>query len=94
MKTEQAIPLEEKQIPGISFKLLLSLIVATASICGTTISTYFALNNKIDQLQLQKVSDDKYNDLRLKTLELSISAVQAQVNSIQEDINNSKKGMN
>lgn len=79
-------PIETKEIRGLNLKLLVTLIICTATTVGTVASTYFSLIRKIDKIESQRTSDDRFNDLRLKTMEANIQVIQTQVESLKEDV--------
>jgi hypothetical protein len=70
--------IETKEIRGMSLRTLATLIVCTISICTTVMGSYFSLNSDIKDLKVQKDQDEKYNDLRLRTLEIRVSATEVQ----------------
>lgn len=86
-------PIETKEIRGLSLKALAWLISSTVTIVGFVITSYFLLKNniervdsKIDQVKTEKVSDDRYNDLRLRVLEANVEAVKIQVDNLRNQV--------
>lgn len=74
--------IETKEIKGVSFKTLASLVVATATICITVISTTSAISSqvvmvdtKVDKIQIQNDADKKLFDLRIATLEKRLDII-------------------
>lgn len=85
--------LETKEIRGLSLKALGWLIASTATILSFVISSYFLIVNKIEKVdnkietdRTQKVSDDKYNDLRMKVLEAQVNTLSGQVDILRNQV--------
>lgn len=82
-KMEKSI--EQKEIRGISLRNLITLIACTITICTTVMGTYFSLTTNqnniqkaLDEVKLQKQNDEKYTDLRLRTMEIRIDNLELQ----------------
>lgn len=78
--------LESKEIRGLNFRNLIAIILATISICTTTLFAFAKLEKKIDQLEMQNMGDERYNDLRLKTMELNIQSFDIRLKEIENKI--------
>lgn len=87
-ETQQNVtPIETREIRGLSIKGLITLIVCTISICGTVIGTYSSLNSKIDTLKIERQSEERITDLRIRTLETQLSALNTQVRQLEAQVN-------
>ena len=76
--------IETKEIKGVSFKTLASLVVATATICITVISTTSAISSqvvkvdtKVEKVQMQVAGDNKLTDLRITIMEKRLDIIDA-----------------
>lgn len=78
----QMTSLEEKEIRGLSLKNLLYFIGTIVSLVGV----YFTLRGDIRELKKEREGDDRYNELRLKTMELNISSLQVQINDLRNQV--------
>lgn len=78
--------IETKELRGINVKNLLSLIGATITICSIVLLTYSKLEAKIERFELQKQGDEKYTELRLRTLELNIKSIEIKVDEMKKDL--------
>lgn len=81
---EKAVPIEEKQLKGIILKTIYAIIIGTASIVFTVFGTYSSLSGQITKMQFQKDSDARYNDLRMKTLEQKVDALQIMIENMKK----------
>jgi hypothetical protein len=84
---EGNIPIENRTIGGITFKSLVLLLTIEASVIGV----YFKLQSGIADLQRDKMSDTRYNELRLQTLEASVRTCQTQLDNLRFDVNRNSK---
>lgn len=84
---ENLMNLEEKEIRGINFKLIRYLIIGTVTIVVVVLGTYFKLQNSIHDINQQKAGDDKYNELRLKSIETNIQFLQKQIDGLNAQVN-------
>lgn len=75
--------IEQKEIRGLSVKTLLTIIVCTVTMVSTTLGTYFSIQSSIREIRLEKQGDDKYLDLRLRTIEIRQSALELQLKELQ-----------
>lgn len=82
---KEPVSIETKEIRGISLRNIIALVVCTVTICTTVMGTYFKLqaNQKdvfvqLNEIKLQKANDEKYTDLRLRTLEIRIENLEIQ----------------
>lgn len=89
---EQSI--EEKEIRGINFKLIRALVVSVVMVVGSVLFSYYNLKISIKELQMEKVGDDRYVDLKIKTLEMNVSAIQLQIDNIRTQVDETHKLLN
>jgi hypothetical protein len=75
-------PVESRPIKGVSLRTLYQLVVATAIICLTVLTTYFELSGMIKEIITTKVKDDKYNDLRMHIMEQKVDANDIQLREL------------
>lgn len=85
--------LEQKEIRGLSWKALITLIICTASIVGTVLGTYNSLDRKIDDVKQQKISDDRLNEYRLRTIEVQLDATKTQVEALRQQVAENRRTM-
>jgi len=85
-QSQEMTPIETKEIRGLSFKGLLTILLSTISICGTVVGTYFSLNAKIDTIRIEKVNEDKLTDLRIKTIEAQVEALKTSIETIRAQV--------
>lgn len=86
--------IEEKEIRGINFKLIRALVVSVVAVVGSVLFSYYNLRLSIKELQLEKVGDSKYTDLKIKTIEMNMSAMQIQIDNIRSQVDETKKLLN
>lgn len=82
--TDETLPIESKELRGISLKTLYALITATALIILTVYGSYSALKSEIQDIKTQKEGDSKYNDLRMRVLEQKVDMNTMSIKNIEE----------
>lgn len=75
---EEMTPLEQKEIRGLSGKTLIALLICTITIVSSVVGTYFSLQGDIRELRLQREGEEKYADLRIRTIEVKMAAIELQ----------------
>jgi hypothetical protein len=78
--------IETKEIKGITLKGIITLIICTASIVGTTLFNYFSLQGDIRSIREQQINTDRYWELRLQSVELNIGIIERKANRKTEDM--------
>lgn len=85
--------IETKEIRGLSIKALAWLISSTITIVGFVITSYFLLKNniervdiKIDNVKTEKVSDDRYNDLRMRVMEANLKTLEQTIDNLRNQV--------
>lgn len=93
--------LETKEIRGLSIKALGWLLSSTILIVGSVMSSYFLIkndivkvDNKVETVRSEKVSDDKYNDLRLKVIEAQVNTLSGQVDVLRNQVGSNTQRIN
>lgn len=76
--------IETKELRGVSLRTLYAIIVATATIVLTVFGSYSSLKGQIKEMQSQKDSDSRYNDLRMKILEQRLDANDIQLKELSK----------
>ena len=79
--------IETKEIRGITIKGFVLLIIHTVCVTGAVVGCYFALKNDIEKIVLVTQGDAKYNDLRMRNLELNYDILNKRLEGLQEQIN-------
>ena len=88
-------PIENREVRGFNVKNIVTLVACTASIVATTIGSYQSLKAQISDVQTstdsqikmnkqENASDWKYNDLKMKTIELSIATLELQIKELKD----------
>ena len=83
---EDMTAIETKELKGVNLKNIVAIIIATVGICTTTIVSYSKLESKIDKLELQKQGDERYNELRLRTIEINLSSMELRIKEIESKL--------
>jgi len=78
--------IEQKEIRGLSLKSMYWLLGTTAMIIFTVLFTYFSILNKLATMEVQKVENEKYNDLRIRTLDLKVSTIEVQIQKLEDKL--------
>jgi hypothetical protein len=76
-------PLESKEIRGLSVKNIITIVSCTVAIVSTVLGSWFNLKGELSALQRDRQSDEKYNDLRIKTIELKIETLNLDIRDLQ-----------
>lgn len=91
-------PIETKEIKGLSLKALGWLIGSTVTIAAFVVSSYFLLKNdiarvdtKIDHVKTEKLSDDRYNDLKMEVLEADVEAIKVQIENLRNQVSTNRQ---
>jgi hypothetical protein len=94
-------PLETKEIRGLSIKALGWLLGSTIMIVSSVMTSYFLIkndivkvDNKVETVRNEKVSDDKYNDLRLKVIEAQVNTLGGQVDVLRTQVGSNSQRLN
>lgn len=90
MKTSNMTPLETKELRGVSVKLLAWLVGSTATIVVSVMTSYFTLSSKIDTLQRDKAADERFNDLKIQTIQTQVQGIQVQIENLRNEMNSNK----
>jgi peptidoglycan hydrolase CwlO-like protein len=91
MGTENEVnPIESKELRGISIKALAWLLGSTITIVISVMTSYFTLSSKIDTLQRDKAADERYNDLKLQTMQVQIQGIEARIENMSNEIKSNK----
>lgn len=83
--------IEEKEIRGINFKLIRALVVSVVAVVASVLFSYYNLRLSIKELQLEKVGDARYTDLKIKTIEMNLSSMQIQIDNIRSQVDETRK---
>lgn len=86
--------LENKEIKGLSWKNLISLIIATVSICTTVLVSYSSLTAQIVRVRSEAQSDKeilkqavesdkKYTELRFLVMDKTLTLLQLQIDDLK-----------
>lgn len=93
--------LETKEIRGLSIKALGWLLGSTIMIVSSVMTSYFLIkndivkvDNKVETMRTEKISDDKYNDLRMKVLEASVNTLSGQVDVLRNQVGSNSQKLN
>lgn len=78
--------IEHQQLKGITVKNLIVTIVSTASIVASVMTTYFQLKGDIGDVKNQQETQNRVNEIRLKTLEGRVELLEVQVRSIKDNV--------
>lgn len=83
-------PIETKEIKGISFKTVITIVLATASIVTSVFMTtarlsaqIVAVDNKVEYVKMQSVNDGKLNELRMKIMERRLDIMEETLNNLK-----------
>lgn len=77
--------IESKELKGFNLKNLISIIGATVTICAITLTSFNKLENKIDKMEMQNQGDEKYNELRIRTIEMNIQTLGLRIDKMESD---------
>jgi len=75
--------IEHQELKGITVKNIIVTVVSTASIVASVMTTYFNLQNNMNQLRDRQETTDRVNEIRLKVLESQVNILQQQVQEIK-----------
>jgi hypothetical protein len=90
-------PIEETMLKGISLRLMVTIIVATITICGTFLGTYYRFQSALTMTakdvsaQRDDIKDIKNTqhsfDLRLQQQQLQANTQEVRLNEIEKRVN-------
>lgn len=93
--------LETKEIRGLSIKALGWLLGSTIMIVSSVMTSYFLIkgdinrvDTKVETVRSEKVSDDKYNDLRMKVIEAQVNTLSGQVDVLRTQVGSNTQKIN
>lgn len=99
-ETQKPVPLEEKELRGLNLKNLIWLLGCTASIIIYMRSQYseqhkelINLSTEINSIKIRKEDEVKYNELRIRTVEARIEALEAENRTFRELINSNSRAI-
>ena len=78
--------IEHQQLKGITVKNLIVTIISTASIVASVMTTYFQLKGDIGEVKNQQETQNRVNEIRLKTLEGRVEILEVEVRSLKYNI--------
>lgn len=78
--------LEEKEIRGLSFKTLVTVVVSTISFVTSILFAYFAIVEKVNALNMQRANDKEVLQITIETLRSKISTLETQTKSLSDRI--------
>ncbi len=91
-------PIESKEIRGLSLKTLIWLLGCTASIILFMWRTTSGLQDdiravaeRVKEMEITKQQQEKYEDLRLRTMELQVSSISVQLKELEKQVNSNTK---
>lgn len=84
---------ETKEVRGISLKFLYTIIAATVLIVSSVVLSYSKLAAQIAKQESQSMNDGKYNDLRMRQLEINVQALEVQIAEIIKQVNNNSSSI-
>lgn len=95
MQNHESQSIDKKEIRGITGRLLLSAILGMLSIFSSVLWSYYSLRKDIsklgdgiDKIGIQREGDNKYNDLRIHTIEVNLSTLEYRINKLEENYKN------
>jgi hypothetical protein len=75
--------IEHKELKGITLRNLIVTIVSTASIVASVMTTYFQLKDDVRDIKTEQSTQNRLNELRLKTLESQVAVLQKEVDNLK-----------
>lgn len=75
--------LENKEIKGVTFNTVKTIVVSTVFTCSFIFGVYYGLVGKIDKIAQLNETNNRLIDLRLTYLEQKMSALELQINKIK-----------
>lgn len=79
--------IEHQQIKGITIKNIVVTIVSTVSIVASVMTTYFGLKGDIKDIRNTQETQTRVDEIRLKTLEGRISALEVEIHELKDKQN-------
>lgn len=83
--------IETKEIKGMSFKTVITIVIATASIVTSVFMTtarlsgqIVAVDNKVEYVKMQSLNDGKINELRIKIMERRLDIMEETLNNLKK----------
>lgn len=76
--------IEHQQLKGITVKNLIVTIISTASIVASVMTTYFQLKGDIADVKGQQETQNRVNEIRIKTLEGRVDILEVEVRSLKD----------
>ena len=83
---EDMTAIETKELKGVNLKNIVAIIIATVGICTTTVVSYTKLESKIEMVGLKDEGDDRYNELRLRTIEINLSSMDLRIKELENKL--------
>lgn len=82
--------IEDKEIRGITVKILFTIIISVVTIVTSILGSYFSLSNAISNQSEKVEQNNKYFDLKISTLENEVKKQQIEITDIYNRINKVK----
>lgn len=79
--------IERLEIKGITVRIMLAMILSTAGIVGSVMTTYFNLKDDIRDVREHQQTTDKINDIKIKILEANVSTLNQELADIKKTKN-------
>lgn len=76
--------LEQKEIRGLNLRSLYWLLASSAGIIFTVLFTYFSIVQRLSTMEIKSLEQDKYDELRLRTIDLKVSAMEVQIKELND----------
>lgn len=83
--------IENQEIKGLSWRTFTSILISTIITVSSVIGVYYSLKGEIKDIQLQRSADDRYNELRLQTMQTTLQSLQVQIENIRNQVNENRK---
>jgi hypothetical protein len=75
--------IEHRELRGITIKNLVVTIMGTTSIVGSIMTTYFGLRSDIREISISQKTEERINNMRIKSLENEMVLLQREVDEIK-----------
>lgn len=80
--TDNMNPIETREIRGINARTMWWAVTIVVAVCFS----YFSLKGAISGIQKDSYNDRKYDDLRMRTMELRISALELDIKDLRNKV--------
>jgi hypothetical protein len=82
---EQMSPIESREIRGLSWRGLISLMIATGTTLISIFGVYYSIVGKLEVMNIKSEAFEKVVNLQIQALQVNYTALQVQVDNLRNE---------